>query len=124
MAHPYYEEEQRFTNVRWLWLVLALIILMPLLLTFNDKGINQQEMIMVLLSTLLASVPVLATLLYSKLQLRIDDVGMHYKFFPGVWKWKTITKSEIESFEFSAMNSIFEKLECGYSRNLFPIPSG
>jgi hypothetical protein len=44
---------------------------------------------------------------------------MHYKFFPGVWKWKTITKSEIESFEFSAMNSIFEKLECGYSRNLF-----
>jgi putative copper export protein len=55
MAHPYYEEEQRFTNVRWLWLVLALIILMPLLLTFNDKGINQQEMIMVLLSTLLAS---------------------------------------------------------------------
>lgn len=76
-------------------------------------------MIMVLLSTLLASVPVLATLLYSKLQLRIDDVGIHYKFFPGVWKWKTITKSEIESFEFSAMKSVFEKLECGYSRNLF-----
>jgi len=119
MAHFYYEEEQRFTNVRWLWFVLILIILIPLLLTFNDKGMNQEEIITLLLSTLFAAVPVVATLLYSKLQLRIDDVGIHYKFFPGVWKWKTITKTEIESFEFSAMKSIFEKLECGYRRNLF-----
>lgn len=119
MAHPYYEEEQRFTNVRWLWLVLTLIILLPLLLTFNDRGMNQQEMITILLSTLLASVPVVAILLYSKLQLRIDDVGIHYKFFPGVWKWKTILKTEIESFEFSAMKSLLEKWECGYHRNLF-----
>ncbi len=119
MSHYHYYEEQRFTNVRWLWLVLALIILLPLLLTFNDRGMNQQEIIMLLLSTLFASVPVVAILLYSKLQLRIDDVGIHYKFFPGVWKWKTIAKTEIESFEFSTMNSIFEKLECGYSRNLF-----
>lgn len=119
MAHLHYEEEQRFTNVRWLWLVLALIILLPLLLTFNDTGMNQQEIIALLLSTLFASVPVVAILLYSKLQLRIDDVGVHYRFFPGVWKWKTILKTEIESFELSAMNSIFEKLECGYRRNLF-----
>lgn len=80
---------------------------------------NQQEIITLLLSTLLATVPLMAILLYSKLQFRIDDVGIHYKFFPGVWKWKTIAKTEIESFEFSGMKSIFEKWEIGYRRNLF-----
>lgn len=79
---------------------------------------SQQEIITLWLSTLLASIPVVAILLYSKLQLRIDEVGVHYKFFPGVWKWKTITKTEIESFELSAMKSFFEKLEIGYHRNL------
>ena len=119
MAHLYYQEEQRFTNVRWLWLVLILIILLPLLLTYNDKGMNQQELITLFLSTLLAVVPVVAMLFFSKLQLRIDDGGIHYRFFPGVWKWKTITKTEIESFEFSDMKSLFEKWETGYCRNLF-----
>jgi len=119
MAHFHYEEEQRFANVRWLWAVQILIILLPLLLTLNKKDIAQESLIMVLLSTLLACIPVAGMLLYSKLQIKIDGDGIHYKFLPGVWKWKTITKTEIESFEFSPMKSFFEKLECGYRRNLF-----
>lgn len=118
MAHFHYHEEQRFANVRWLWAVLVLIILLPVLLTFNEK-IDQESFVMFLLSTLFAAIPVAVILLYSKLQIKINGEGIHYKFFPSVWKWELIPKTQIESVELLTKQSFLERFECGYRRNHF-----
>jgi hypothetical protein len=104
-------------NVRWLWVVLVLILLLPLILGVYEKNVDQKGITMLLLSSLFAGIPVAGILLYSKLQIRIDGEGLHYKFFPSVWKWKLISTDQIDSFELSAKKTLLEKLECGYRRN-------
>jgi len=67
--------------------------------------------------TPLGLAPVILILLYSKLQIKIDGEGVHYRFIPSVMKWKTVSKESIESFEVSPKKSLWEKIECGYGRN-------
>src|SRR6185436_4642982 len=61
-----------------------------------------------------AFIPVLAMLLYTKLQIKIDGDGVHYRFIPTILKWRTISRSSIESFEVTAKKNLWEKIECGY----------
>src|SRR5688572_9385785 len=114
MSHLHYEEEQRFSNVTWIWVALIILLLMTPLLTLLSDSVSQKDVTSVLLSTGFAFIPMVAMLLFAKLQIRIDGEGVHYRFFPSVLKWRTIPKSIIESFEVSAKKNLWEKLECGY----------
>lgn len=114
MAHIHYEEEQRFSNVTWIWVALILLLLSIPLLTLTSDSISQKDMTSVLLSTAFALLPMTGMLLFAKLQIKIDEAGVHYKFIPTVFKWRTIAKTSIESFEVTAKKNLWEKLECGY----------
>lgn len=117
MSHLHYEEEQRFSNKRWIWFVLFFLFLLPIIMALTEEEPNQKDMTMILLSTVFAILPVAAILLYSKFQIKIDNQGIHYKFFPAVIKWRVISKDMIESFEVTAKQTLLEKVECGYRRN-------
>src|SRR5688572_28537767 len=102
MAHLHYEEEQRFAHVTWIWVALVLLLLSAPTIILLDDSASQKDVTMVLLTTAFAFIPMAAILLFAKLQIRIDSEGLHYKFFPSVYKWKTIPKKIIQAFEVSA----------------------
>ena len=114
MAHLHYEEEQRFSNVMWIWVAMGILLLTAPLLTLLSDSISQKDVTRVLLSTAFAFIPMVVLLLFAKLQIKIDGEGLHYRFFPSVFKWRTISKNSIESFEVTAKKNLWEKLECGY----------
>jgi RsiW-degrading membrane proteinase PrsW (M82 family) len=114
MAHLHYEEEQRFSNVTWVWVAFALLLLAALTLPLMSDSVSEKDMTSILLSTLFAFLPMAGLLLFAKFQFRIDEKGLHYRFFPAIFKWRTITKNNIESFEVSAKKNFWEKIECGY----------
>ena len=117
MSYLHYEEEQRFSNVRWIWVALLILLLIPLIITVEEGEASQKDVTLIFLSTVFASLPVAVILFYSKLMLRIDRDGIHYRFFPVVLKWRDIPKSAVESYEVSAKRNILEKIELGYKRN-------
>ena len=114
MAHLFYEEEQRFSHVTWVWVAMILLLLAAPTLTLVSDSVSQKDMRGVLLSTAFAFLPMVGILLFAKLQIKINTEGFHYKFFPSVRKWRTIPKNSIESFEVSGKKNLWEKLECGY----------
>src|SRR5215204_2681204 len=114
MSHLHYEEEQRFSNVTWVWVAMTLLLLAAPTLTLVSDSVSQKDMTGVLLSTAFAFIPMVGILLFAKLQIKINAEGVHYKFFPSVLKWRTIPKNSIESFEVSGNKNLWEKLECGY----------
>ncbi len=114
MSHLHYEEEQRFSNVTWIWVAMVLLLLAAPTLTLVSDSVSQKDMTSVLLSTAFAFIPMVGMLLFAKLQIKIDGGGLHYKFFPSVLKWRTISKDSIESFEVTPKKNLWEKLECGY----------
>lgn len=119
MAHLHYEEEQRFSNVTWIWIALLLVLLAPLIIWVTEKEVGQQDILMIMLSTAFAALPVVAIMFYSRLLVKIDEQGIHYKFFPSVLKWRLVPKEIIESYEVTDTRNLLEKLECGYRRNRF-----
>jgi hypothetical protein len=114
MSNLHYEEEQRFSNVTWIWVAMVLLLLAAPTLTLVSDSVSQKDMTSVLLSTAFAFIPMVVILLFAKLQIKIDVEGIHYKFFPSVLKWRIIPKNSIESFEVSPKKNLWEKLECGY----------
>jgi hypothetical protein len=47
-------------------------------------------------------------MLIMKLELWIDEEGIHYRFFPIVWKVKLIRKVEIQRYEIRKINAVLE----------------
>ena len=114
MAHLHYEEEQRFSNVTWVWVALVLLLLSAPTLILLSDSVSEKNVRSVLLSTGMAFIPMVAVLIFSKLQIKIDNEGLHYRFIPSVFKWRTVSKNSIESFEVSPKKNLWEKFECGY----------
>lgn len=118
MAHLHYEEEQRFSNIRWIWVILLMVLLLPSILISADESTSQKDIMWILLVSLITALPVTAILFYAKLLIQVDGKELRYKFFPAVLKWRSIPKDAIESYEVTAMKNIVEKLQFGYRRNL------
>jgi hypothetical protein len=119
MAHLHFEEEQRFTNVIWIWIVGGFILLLPVGMTLADEDTTRENLTAILLSMAMSLLIVVGILIYSKLQVKINEEGLHYKFFPAITKWKMILKNEIESFEVTPAQNLIEKVEMGHKRNIF-----
>jgi hypothetical protein len=82
----------------------------------SDSGL-----IIVSLFTFLVVGFVLWILLSVKLETRIDEAGIHYKFFPHMFKWKTIHPESIEKYEVVSEN-IFQRGGVGYKIRVFGTP--
>jgi len=114
MAHIHYEEEQRFSNVIWVWVAFGLLMLIAPIATLLSDSVSQKDMQSVLISTAFSCLPFAIILIFSKLQIKVDREGLHYRFIPAVFKWRTISKNSIQAFEVTPKKNIWEKLECGY----------
>lgn len=116
MKRILYEEEQRFSHVWWIWVFQLALLFVTFVLILTDKD-SEDAVMRLTLTVLLGFLPVAAILYFSKLRFKIDEEGIHYKFFPAVFKWKIIQANSIQSFEVSDKRNIQEKLGRGYTRN-------
>jgi len=92
-----FKEEQRF-NQLWLIILMVITALVPIGIMLGSyikdpNSFSSSELISVVGIVILAS----ALIFLFKLSTRIDDVGIHYKFFPFHWKLKTIKWSEMNT---------------------------
>lgn len=104
MANYIFKETQRFTQW-WLWLLLfgvLIVVLWPLL---GQEAIDPSELRGIgigLVTVLLAMV-----LLYSmKLETRIGNGRLQYRFTPFFWRWRTYHWGDIQSMELKTFNSL------------------
>lgn len=119
MNRTFYEEEQRFAGLTWIWMFALALVIVPLVLAVRDTSLTSQDILIILLSIVAGLVLVLAILYFARLQLKIDTLGIHYRFFPAIIKWRIIPLNSIESFEVTEKKNIIEIIERGYRRNRF-----
>ncbi len=91
-----FKEEQRF-NQLWLIILMLVSTIVPIGIyvkeyTENPKNFSSLELIGVIFLILLAS----GFIFFFKLTTRIDETGIHYKFFPFHWNLKNIKWNEID----------------------------
>ena len=91
-----FKEEQRFTQT-WLIVLMGFSLIVPLVLTTREflnenSGFSVGGYLSVIGILLVSIVPIF----FFKLTTRIDEVGIHYQFFPFHFNRKKITWQEIE----------------------------
>lgn len=88
-------EEQRFTQP-WLIILLVVTALVPISMTIgtylNDPNAYSLEEFVLFIVAILF---VFGLIFLCKLTTRIDEQGIHYKFFPVHWKYRLIKWNEI-----------------------------
>ncbi|WP_438963473.1 hypothetical protein [Winogradskyella sp.] len=103
-----FKEEQRFTQI-WLIILVVVSLLVPIgiiLGTYvkNPNNYTTLELITIISIILLAS----SIIFLFKLSTRIDEVGIHYKFFPFHLKFKIIKWNEVKSAYVRTYDAISE----------------
>ncbi|TNJ44591.1 hypothetical protein KFZ70_01005 [Tamlana fucoidanivorans] len=101
-----FKEEQRFTQ-SWLLIVIGLSIMIPLIFLTNGLIAKQISLLNYLL---ISSFIILCCsfIFIFKLNTRIDEIGIHYQFFPIHRNLKTIYWKDIFSAKTRKYNAIKE----------------
>lgn len=103
-----FEEEQRFTQ-SWLIILMALSVLIPLGLIIKEYTEENSAMTSTeFISTLLLMFAAIAPIFFFRLRTRIDEKGIHYRFFPLHRKLKTIVWPEIASISVRKYDALTE----------------
>lgn len=103
-----FKEEQRF-NQTWLIILLLMSVLIPLviiLVTYvkDPSTFTSTDLAITIGTIVLAS----GIIFIFKLTTRIDQDGIHYKFFPFHFKFKIISWSEISTARVRTYDAITE----------------
>ncbi len=115
-----FKEEQRFRQ-SWLIIVLAISIMIPIILIIKEYNqVNTNMSAMEFTLTLLLMFGVTIPIFFFTLRTRIDEKGIHYRFFPFHRRFRTILWSDIKSVSVRKYNAISEYggwgLKGGFSR--------
>lgn len=91
-----FKEEQRFTQT-WLVVVMLMSTLVPLSIIIHEftkekSTMTVNELFLVMTIMLVAVVPIF----FFKLYTRIDEKGVHYRFFPIHFNYKSVYWNELE----------------------------
>lgn len=88
-----FKEEQRFTQT-WLVVLLSISTIIPLIIMFTEyyKGKTTFNELLLTVGVVVVSC---GFIFFFKLKTRIDEIGIHYQFFPFHLSLKTIHWSEI-----------------------------
>ena len=116
-----FEENQKFTQ-SWLMVVVGISLLVPFILIikeWNEKVDKSFQANMDLLVTFGILVIALIPIILMKLTTRIDNVGVHYQFFPFHLKPKVITWNEIDKVYVRKYSPITEYGGWGFKGNFF-----
>ena len=89
-----FKETQRFTQI-WLIVLLLIFTIIPVIISIKKYTINEISFTN-LISTILILVLSIGFVFLIKLTTRIDEVGIHYQFFPIHFSLKTIRWNEVE----------------------------
>ncbi|WP_198295232.1 MULTISPECIES: hypothetical protein [unclassified Winogradskyella] len=88
-----FKEEQRFTQT-WLILIIIISLIVPITVTVKEAdNLSTSEFVLTIGGIILAS----GLIFLFKLTTRIDEKGIHYKFFPFHLKFKIIEWNKIEN---------------------------
>ena len=101
-----FKEEQRFTQT---WLIVLMIatnipVLILISKTYLDQKINLINFIIIISFILIAS----GSIFVFKLKTRIDDIGIHYQFFPFHFRMKTILWKNIKEVSTRKYDAVAE----------------
>ncbi|MDG1040395.1 MAG: hypothetical protein P8H13_06330 [Polaribacter sp.] len=101
-----FKEEQRFTQT-WLLVLLTVSAIAPIVIVFKEYRTNEISFNK-LIGTLALIFFATILIFFFKLKTRIDEIGIHYQFFPFHLKLKTIAWSELKSAETRNYDAISE----------------
>ncbi len=119
MAILQYHEVQRFSQIRWLWIVAGIILFTPVVMfSLTDQDFTQNKFLPII-TVLFAAAPVVVILFAGKFELKVTEEGLQYRFFPSVIKWKMINITHVDTIEIRDKRGLFEKVACGYKHSLF-----
>jgi hypothetical protein len=132
MSRYYFEEVQRFRDQSWL-LVLVLTIslgaIIPLIygmywqilqdVPWGDQPMSDTGMVVLFLFVILCMGVMAFMLLSMKLEVRLDEQGIHYRFIPLKNEWQLIRKDQISEYRFEKGMRLFTTGGVGYHRNVF-----
>ncbi|MDL5050949.1 hypothetical protein QQ054_33660 [Oscillatoria amoena NRMC-F 0135] len=114
-----YQEVQRFSNLRWLWIFMIGLVIAELVLLVPALQANSQSSIIITLTLLAGLLPILLILFVFRYDLKVDHEGLHYRFFPRSIRWKKIPLTMIASANLKNKETFYEKVHLGYSHNPF-----
>ncbi|WP_411768197.1 hypothetical protein [Winogradskyella sp. A3E31] len=98
-----FKEQQRFTQL-WLIILVAISTLVPLGIVLGTYYKDSKSMSIIELVSIISVVILAAGIIFLfKLTSRIDEKGIHYKFFPFHWTnksivWGDINKAYVRSY--------------------------
>ena len=99
-----FKEEQRFTQT-WLIVIIVISLIVPLAIILKEiDKLSTSEIIISIGTIILAS----GLIFLFKLTTRIDEKGIHYKFFPFHLKFKTVFWNDIENAYIRTYDAISE----------------
>jgi hypothetical protein len=131
MSRPYLEETQTLKDSQWLWVLMIVIAagaIIPLAYglywqvgrgePWGDEPMSDSGLIGLTIFVAICTAVMFACMALTKLELKIDEIGIHYRFVPYRRKWSLITPHEIESFEVNNMKSFVGMCRVGYHKNV------
>ncbi len=132
MDRLFFEEIQSAKQARALWIIIVpacFLMIFPFLYgiywqifqgePWGDHPMSDNELLIVFFVLLIGLAGILWMISLIKLETRIDRHGIQYRFFPNQWRWRTIKKEEIETFEVKNLKSIIRAGGWGFHRNYF-----
>ena len=131
MSRVLYTEQQRFTQVRWIWylivpifgftLIFMLQALYQQLVTgepWGNEPMSDSGLILLTLVVIASHAVMFWVLLSIKLEIEITESELRYKFFSHFKKWNVLTRNNISDYSFVENN--FRKAHgIGYRKNIF-----
>lgn len=102
------KEEQRFTQT-WLIILIVVSIIVPIIMIIyeyskEDTSMSTTEFVLIISFILIIIVP----FFFFKLITRIDEKGIHYKYFPFHRSYRTILWTEIKTANIRKYDAISE----------------
>jgi hypothetical protein len=126
----YFEETQWLRDAQWIWyagLASALSSLIPLLyvvywqLVLGEPVGNtpmKDSNVIILLCAVVAMIVIFSCIVRAvRLNVYIDNTGVHYNFFPSTLGWKLIRKEAIIDYEVRQKKYFFEYFGTGFAKN-------
>ena len=102
-----FKEEQRFTQ-KWLIILLSISAIIPVIILtkvfLQEKNMNSLTYISIVSIILIGT----GFIFIFKLKTRIDEIGIHYQFFPFHFKMKTIFWKNIKQAKTRNYNALSE----------------
>jgi hypothetical protein len=131
MSKVLYTEQQRFTQVRWIWFLTVPIFLLTLIFMlqamyqqlvlgqpWGNEPMSDPGLIALTLFVIFCHAVLFWILLSIRLEIEITELEFRYKFFSFLKRWNVLTRSDIATCSFLE-NTLRNAHGVGYHKNIF-----